>query len=72
MFRAMNAGLCTTCVHSQTRSNDRGSLFYLCGLAEKDNAFPRFPRLPVLQCAGFTTRPESGPIGHADPPCKIK
>src|SRR5260370_32472363 len=35
------------------RSSDRGSIFYLCRLSAHDPRFPKFPRLPVLQCAGY-------------------
>lgn len=33
--------------------SDRGSIFYLCRLSESDPNFPKYPRLPVLQCAGY-------------------
>lgn len=47
-------GLCLTCAHSRQIRSDRGSLFFLCKLAESDPAFPRYPRLPVLSCPGYT------------------
>jgi hypothetical protein len=31
----------------------RGSRFYLCGRSRTDARFPRYPRLPVLRCAGY-------------------
>jgi len=46
-------GLCERCVHARRIASSRGSLFYLCGLSEVDSTFPRYPRLPVLRCAGF-------------------
>ena len=41
------AGLCWQLVESA-----RGSLFMLCGLAKSDGRFEKYPRLPVLYCAG--------------------
>jgi hypothetical protein len=31
----------------------KGSRFYLCRLSEVDSRFAKYPRLPMLQCAGF-------------------
>jgi hypothetical protein len=47
-------GLCATCVHAQIVTSARGSRFYLCRLSATDPRFPKYPRLPVLTCAGFT------------------
>ena len=33
--------------------SDRGSTFYLCERAATDPKFPKYPRLPVLQCSGY-------------------
>ena len=33
--------------------SDRGSIFYLCELSKVDPRFPKYPRLPVLSCAGY-------------------
>jgi hypothetical protein len=32
--------------------SDRASVFYLCERSVADASFPKYPRLPVLQCAG--------------------
>jgi hypothetical protein len=45
-------GLCARCRHLELLSSPR-STFVRCGLAESDPSFPRYPRLPVLHCAGF-------------------
>jgi len=37
--------------------SDRGSAFYLCGLSATDARFPKYPRLPVLRCAGYKQLP---------------
>ena len=34
--------------------SDRGSVFYLCQLSATDPSFPKYPRLPVLQCVGYS------------------
>jgi hypothetical protein len=33
--------------------SDRGSVFYMCQLSATDSSFPKYPRLPVLQCSGY-------------------
>ena len=48
-----DAGLCGTCAHARAIRSDRGSVFYLCGLSRDDARFPKYPRLPVLACAGY-------------------
>jgi hypothetical protein len=49
-----NIGLCATCVHAREIQSDRGSVFYFCELSATDPAFPKYPRLPVLRCSGYT------------------
>lgn len=46
-------GLCATCLFMRRMESDRGSMFYLCQLSATDPAFPKYPRLPVLQCSGY-------------------
>jgi hypothetical protein len=46
-------GLCATCTHMRRVESDRGAVFYRCALAESDPRFPKYPRLPVLQCDGY-------------------
>jgi hypothetical protein len=48
------AGLCDTCIHQQQVRNTRGSTFSLCKRSRDDPAYPRYPRLPVLSCGGYT------------------
>ena len=47
------AGLCRSCLHVRLVKTGRGSTFYLCRKSEEDPAYARYPRLPVLRCAGF-------------------
>jgi hypothetical protein len=46
-------GLCFDCLHAQRIQSDRGSTFFRCKLWESDANFPKYPRLPVLRCAGY-------------------
>ena len=48
-----SAGLCTSCLHAQAVPSARGSTFLLCELSRTDPRFPRYPRLPVVACAGY-------------------
>jgi hypothetical protein len=50
------AGLCDACVHQRVIRNTRGSEFSLCERSRTDPAFPRYPRVPVLECRGFERR----------------
>jgi hypothetical protein len=53
------AGLCDSCAHQQIVRNTRGSSFSLCLRSRTDPSYPRYPRLPVLSCAGHEPRRES-------------
>ena len=46
-------GLCMGCRHAHRIDTARGSTFWRCRLAEVDARFPRYPRLPVVECAGY-------------------
>jgi hypothetical protein len=50
------AGLCDNCRHQRLVPNTRGSVFSLCERSRTDPAFPRYPRLPVVECSGFERR----------------
>jgi hypothetical protein len=45
-------GLCATCRHVRVVQSTR-STFYLCRLSEVDTRFAKYPRLPVVECAGY-------------------
>lgn len=49
----MKIGLCESCKNAEVIANRRGSVFYLCKLWERDTSFAKYPRLPVLACAGY-------------------
>jgi hypothetical protein len=49
----MPLGLCADCIHARRITSDRGSVFLLCELSKVDSRFEKYPRLPVLSCAGY-------------------
>ena len=58
------AGLCDHCRHQRLVSNTRGSTFSLCERSKDDPSYQRYPRLPVIRCAGHEAR-ASEPEGRA-------
>jgi hypothetical protein len=46
-------GLCGTCAHAQPITSQRGSEFSMCLLSKTDPRFPKYPRLPVIECVGY-------------------
>jgi hypothetical protein len=52
----MQAGLCDRCEHQKLIRNTRGSSFSLCERSKSDPRFPKYPRLPVVRCAGYEER----------------
>jgi hypothetical protein len=50
------SGLCAVCRHQQIVRNTRGSVFSLCRRSRTDPAYPRYPRLPVMECRGYEPR----------------
>ncbi len=50
------AGLCDSCEHQKVIRNTRGSSFSLCLRSRTDPSYPRYPRVPVLECAGHELR----------------
>jgi hypothetical protein len=63
---ASPAGLCATCVHLSLLASPR-SVFVRCGLAATDPAFPRYPALPVVRCAGYRQLAEAAAAEAAGP-----
>lgn len=58
-------GLCADCRYHRIVESGRGSRFWLCERSRFDDRFPRYPRLPVLACAGF--RPGSAEAAPDEP-----
>ena len=55
------AGLCADCQYARRVESVRGSTFYRCERSITDRRFSKYPRLPVLECAGY----EPSTIGTA-------
>jgi len=51
-------GLCSHCLHARLISSAKGSQFLFCQLSQSDPAFPKYPRLPVLACSGYASKPD--------------
>jgi hypothetical protein len=49
-------GLCAKCQFARRIESSRGSKFILCELSASDPAFPKYPRLPVIECVGYVGR----------------
>jgi len=58
--RRAKAGLCADCIHSRRIQSDRGAVFYLCALHAGNPYFPKYPRLPVVYCAGHEVEKPAG------------
>ena len=53
----MKAGLCDSCAYQRLVNNTRGSTFSLCNRSKDEpERYPRYPRLPVTACPGFSRR----------------
>lgn len=53
---AAQPGLCGECGWVRIVATRRGSRFHLCTRSRLDPDFPRYPRLPVLECSGWIPR----------------
>lgn len=53
---ARQAGLCAGCIHCRTVESSKDSVFYLCELSRTNPNYPKYPRLPVLSCPGYTPK----------------
>jgi uncharacterized cupin superfamily protein len=51
-------GLCTDCAHALVNVTRRDTAYLRCARAAWDDRLVRYPRLPVRECAGFTSRGE--------------
>ena len=74
-MRPPDPGLCGACRNSRVVRSGRGSTFRLCELSRTNPAFPRYPPLPVVRCAGFApVPPGQGPAATsgADPEVEVE
>ncbi len=64
----VGAGLCERCRHQRVVPNTRGSRFSLCERSKTDPHYPKYPRVPVLECPGFEeVDRREGPAPNARP-----
>lgn len=49
-------GLCESCRNARVVTAKNGARYFLCRLSATDPRFFRYPRTPVLQCAGHAPR----------------
>lgn len=54
--KTMTPSLCNTCEHVREIVSGKGSRFLLCGLAQLDPRFPKYPRQPVVRCEGHVLK----------------
>ena len=47
------SGLCVNCIYAKRISGRRENTYFLCERSLTDANFPKYPRLPVLRCAGY-------------------
>jgi hypothetical protein len=63
---SVDPGLCASCAWARRVAGAR-SIFWLCERSRTDPRFPRYPRLPVVGCRGYTSSPGPGERGRAPP-----
>lgn len=63
---SLDPGLCLSCRHALNRATNKGTTYLRCGLAATDDRFPKYPRLPVVSCAGFASPAAAGWRGTVD------
>jgi hypothetical protein len=55
-MRPERFGLCDSCLHQRLVRTGRGSVFTMCLRSKTDDAFPKYPRVPVTACEGHRPR----------------
>ncbi|MEP7305845.1 MAG: hypothetical protein ABJA98_10030 [Acidobacteriota bacterium] len=61
---ARGIGLCGVCTQAREVVTPRGSMFVLCHRSLSDDRFPKYPRLPVLECPGHERAPGTESAGN--------
>ena len=54
--------LCQSCRYVRKITSGKGSVFWLCELAQTDDRFRKYPPQPIVNCIGYEPRDED----HAD------
>jgi hypothetical protein len=50
------AGICAECSFAKRIQSERGSIFWMCERSASDPGYAKYPRLPVMRCAGFSLK----------------
>jgi hypothetical protein len=50
----VDPGLCAGCQHASVNATRRGTTYLRCTRASWDARLPKYPRLPVTDCPGYT------------------
>lgn len=53
MEPGLTSSLCEQCGWMREIKTPKGSRFVLCGLARRDERYPKYPPQPIVRCAGF-------------------
>ena len=59
-------GLCLDCRHALLNQTRRGTAYLRCGRSAWDERLVRYPRLPVIECAGFEALQTGPAAGTTD------
>lgn len=46
-------GLCGLCIYHSLIRNSKGVQYHLCAYSKKNEIFPKYPKLPILNCPAF-------------------
>ena len=57
VLRESSFGLCATCRFGRAVGSKHGSEFVLCKRSHDDPNYPKYPRVPVVQCPGYDAVP---------------
>ena len=62
---SIGAGLCDTCAHQRIVRTTRGTAYSLCERSRTEpERYPRYPRIPVVRCAGHEPISRNGEAGR--------
>ncbi len=59
--RDPSLGLCGSCRYRREVIGRQGAMYVLCRRAESDSNYPKYPRVPMLRCAGYEEREREEP-----------
>ncbi len=57
--QTVKPGLCESCIRAKVVRSGKGSAFWMCGKHFEDSRYPKYPRLPVLGCDGYSPKADA-------------